>query len=164
VGLLLVQLGHALGQLDQLVVRALGSSAELAELGLGGRQVAVELGSARARCRRTNAKQRVLPPAERQVLRQPADPHALGAHDLAVVDLLDPGDDLEERGLARAVGADQADAIVAADAQARRVEDHPIGEEQRDVFEDDQAHDGAAYTAPAPPPPGSRLTPAQPAG
>jgi hypothetical protein len=142
--LLLVQLGDALGQLDQVVV-ARRVVADLAQLGLGGGQVAIELGPPRHAVEHERQERGAA--AERQVLRQPADPHALGAGDLAVVDLLDAGDDLEQRGLARAVGPDQADAIVVADAQAGRVEDHPIGEEQRDVFEDDQAHGGAAYTA-----------------
>ena len=78
---------------------------------------------------------------DREVLRQPADAHAVRARDLAVVDLLLAGDDLEQRRLARAVRADQADPIAVAEPQARRVEDHPIAEEQRDVVEDDQAHE-----------------------
>ncbi len=142
--LLLVQLGHPLGQLDQIVV-ARRVVADLAQLGLGGRQITIELTTARHAVEHERQQRRAA--GQRQVLRQPADPHALGAGHHAVVDLLHAGQDLEQRGLARAVGADQADAIVAADAQAGRVEDHPVGEEQRDLFEDDQAHGGAAYTA-----------------
>jgi len=60
--------------------------------------------------------------------------------DRTVIDLLLARDDLEQRRLATTVGADQADAIVMAEAQRGRVEDHPIREEQGDVFEDNQAH------------------------
>src|SRR3569832_259965 len=77
----------------------------------------------------------VLPPAIGNVLRQPADADAVRTRHLAVVDLLIACDDLEQRGLARPVRADQTDPITVAESQADRVEDQAISEGQRRVVE-----------------------------
>ena len=54
--------------------------------------------------------------AEREaVLREVADGHALDVGARAVVEGLDAGEDLEQRGFARAVAADQAGALVGRD-------------------------------------------------
>ena len=49
------------------------------------------------------------------VLREVAEGHALDAGELAVVEGFDAGEDLEQRGFARAVAADQAGALVRRD-------------------------------------------------
>ena len=144
----LVQLADLAGELEQrLLVGAVAASPASSSASARG-EPRVELGAAR-HARQDHVDQRAAA-RDRDVLRQPADAHAVRARDLAVVDLLLAGDDLEQRRLARAVRADQADPIAVAEAQRRRVEDHPIGEEQRDFVEDDQTHGGAwiAQTAP----------------
>ena len=105
---------------------------------LGRREPAVEL-DAPGHARQDHVDQ-AAPRRDRQVLRQVADAHALRDRDAAVVDLLVARDDLEQRRLAGAVRADQADAVAVAEAQARVAEDHPIPEEQRHAIEDNQAH------------------------
>src|SRR5207249_1556084 len=102
----LVKLANLAGKLEQLVLgpavtrRLLDRVLELAE-------PRVELLAA-GDARQDHVDQR--PAADdREILRQPADPHAARARHLAIVDLLLAGDDLEQRRLARAVGADQAD-------------------------------------------------------
>jgi hypothetical protein len=132
----LVQLAGPGRQLEQRVVVLPAGG----QLGLDRGQLVVEGGPARHR--RQHEVAQAAPALDHQVLRQPADPHAAGAGDLAVVELLLAGDDLEQRGLAGAVGPDQADALAVADAQVDRVEDHAIGEEHGHAFEDDQAHGG----------------------
>jgi len=52
------------------------------------------------------------------------------------------GDDLEQRRLAGAVRADQADAVTVTESQAHRIEDQSVAEEQRDVVENHQTHSG----------------------
>lgn len=49
------------------------------------------------------------------ILRQVADGHAFGALHRAVVERVEPGENLHERGLAGAVGADEGGALVGRD-------------------------------------------------
>ncbi len=51
-----------------------------------------------------------------------ADHGVARGRDRAVVGVLTPGDDVEQRGLPRAVGADERDAVTGADAQTRVLE------------------------------------------
>ena len=136
---LIVQLADLGGELEQRLLGGLAVAARGLECGLGLREAPVELLAARD-ARQDHVDQRA-PADDRDVLGQPADTHALAARDLAVVHLLIAGDDLEQRGLARAVRADQADAVAVPEPDRRSIEDHAIGEEQRDLFEDDQTHD-----------------------
>jgi hypothetical protein len=133
----LVQLTDLTGELEQHVLGGAVARGGL-ELGLGRGEPRVELGAA-GDARQDHVDQRAAA-RDGEVLRQPADPHTVRARDGAVVDLLLAGDDLEQRRLARAVRPDQADAVVVAEPQRYRVEDHAIPEEQRDFVEDDQTH------------------------
>ena len=135
----LVQIGDLAGELEQSSSSSARSRVAASSCGLGRRRAARSSSLAARHARQDHVDQRA-PAGDRDVLRQPADPHAVRARHLAVVDLLLAGDDLEQRRLARAVRADQADAVAVAEAQRRGVEDHSIAEEQRDVVEDDQAH------------------------
>ncbi len=135
----LVQVGDLFGELHHRLAFELARPRDF-ELLLDLGEPAVELGPSR-HARQDHVDQRSTG-RDRDVLRQVADADAVRARHLAVVDLLYAGDDLEHRRLARAVRADQADAITVAEPQRRGVEDHPIAEEQRDVVEDDQAHRG----------------------
>lgn len=136
----LVQLAHLGHQIEQgLLVGVRGRIARGLELAFGLRELRIELLAAGDRGQ-DHLDQR--PPAlDREILGQPADANAVGARDLAVVDLLIAGDDLEERGLARAVGSDQANPIAVPQTDRGGIEDHAIGEEQRDLVEDNQTHD-----------------------
>src|SRR4029079_15192637 len=62
------------------------------------------------------------------VLRQIADGQPRGLDDRAAVRLVDPGEHLEERRLAGAVGAAQADALAVVDLPGEVVEQDPIAE------------------------------------
>ena len=59
-------------------------------------------------------------------------------HDRALVRRLPPGDDAEQRGLARAVGPDEADAPVEPNGPRQTVEDGLAAEGERDVVQLDQ--------------------------
>ena len=64
-----------------------------------------------------------------------ADDGVLGEGDAALVGVLPAGDDLEQRGLARAVGPDERDAIARADAQTRVLEQDARAEGLGDVVD-----------------------------
>jgi hypothetical protein len=131
----LVQLGDPFGGLELVL---LGRARGGLELLLGRVQLGVELGAAGDAAEDEVAQ--AAPARDDELLRQPADAHALGADDLAVVDLLLAGDDAQQARLAGAVRADQAEAVAVPEAQLHLVEDHAICVEEGDVFEDDQAH------------------------
>src|SRR5205823_3767408 len=68
----------------------------------------------------------------------------------AVVELLEPGDDLEERRLAGAVAADQADPLAGFERQRRAVEQGDVAEGEVGVGKGEDGHGKkAARGAPA---------------
>ena len=72
-----------------------------------------------------------LPILQLELLRQVAHAQAAAARDLARVRPERPGEDLEERGLARAVASDEADLLTRRDRQAHALEEPLLAEAQR---------------------------------
>ena len=94
---------------------------------------------------------------ERHVLHQPGDAQAGLRPDDAAVRRLIAADDLQQRRLARAVAADQADALARLDLQRHVVEQGQVTEGDRDMIEGDEGHE------PRPPePPSFRRPPGDP--
>ncbi len=79
---------------------------------------------------------------ERHVLLQHRHAHALRAHDLARVRGQLAGEQAQQRGLARAVASEQAEALARLDLQRGAVEQRRAGEGDRDVDESEQRHAG----------------------
>ncbi len=79
-----------------------------------------------------------LPRREHRVLRHVADPRPLASDALAGVRLLAAGDDAQQRGLAGAVGADQAHVIAGGEGEAQPLEDGAATEGLGDVAEGDE--------------------------
>ena len=77
-------------------------------------------------------------------LREQSNPEVPPALDLAHVGLVDPGDDPEQRGLARPVRADHADPLAGRDRGVDPVEDHEGPDLAHDSRETDQRHGQAA--------------------
>ena len=73
--------------------------------------------------------------AARRLLRDIADPRARRGLDASLVGLIDPGDDLEQRRLARAVTADQADMRLRRQRRRGLVENKLAPKAQRDAVE-----------------------------
>ena len=65
---------------------------------------------------------------------QHGDPHAAGAGDAAVVGLLHAGQDAQQRGLAGAVGADDADALAVVEPEGDLVEEGARAQRERDAI------------------------------
>ena len=70
-----------------------------------------------------------------RLLRDIADPRARRGLDASLVGLVDPGDDLEQRRLARAVTADQADMRLRRQRRRGLVENKLAPKAQRDAVE-----------------------------
>ena len=140
----LLEVDRALGQLrdpaGQVEERLLADPAVAGggELRLAGGQLVVHLGAPR-HARDHEVAQRAAA-LDRQVLRQVADADAAAPLDAAAIDGLLVGDDAEERGLARAVRPDEADAIRLGDPEGKAVHDDAPGEAERDVFQDQETH------------------------
>ena len=79
---------------------------------------------------------------EGRLLRHVGDAQALLELEDAVVGLFQPGQDLEQRGLAGAVAADQADALARFHGERRSVEQGDVAEGQVCVGEGDECHGG----------------------
>jgi hypothetical protein len=77
------------------------------------------------------------------VLRQVAGAHALAEGDGPGVGLHPPGEELEQRRLAGAVGPHQPYAIVRADGEARLVQQGPGAEAEGELADGDEAHGGS---------------------
>jgi hypothetical protein len=84
---------------------------------------------------------------EQRLLRHVADPQALRLLQEAVVELLQAGDDLEQRRLAGAVAADQADALARLERQRRAVEQGDVAEGEVGVGEGKDGHGRKAAQA-----------------
>ena len=78
------------------------------------------------------------------VLRQVADRQPRGLDDLPAVGLVEPGEHLEQRGLAGAVRPAEADAFAVVDLPADRVEEDAIAERLTQVGELDHGRGNAA--------------------
>ncbi|EWS54886.1 hypothetical protein X551_02314 [Methylibium sp. T29] len=78
---------------------------------------------------------------EHRLLRHQREPQALLQLQRAVVGLLEPGDDLQQRGLAGAVAADQADALTGLEREAGVVEQGDVAIGQVGVGEGQQGHE-----------------------
>ncbi|MEI2745743.1 MAG: hypothetical protein V9G22_10010 [Ottowia sp.] len=94
--------------------------------------------------------------APRHLLRQPGDGHALAARHVAVVDGDLAGEHAHERGLARRVAPEEAEALPFLDLEADAVEERGPAVGERDAVESDQGHPatvggrpGLAYFGPA---------------
>ena len=85
-----------------------------------------------------------------RILGDSADPPACGPVSGSAIGLDFAQDNLEQRGLARAIAADQADAPPGGQIRARALEDFPPGDSDHDVVE--SQHDGGllAQLAPSP--------------
>ena len=77
---------------------------------------------------------------EQRLLRHVADAQALRLLQQAVVELLEPGDDLEQRRLAGAVAADQADALAGLERERRAVEQGDVAEGEVGIGEGEDGH------------------------
>ena len=66
--------------------------------------------------------------------------HAVAPLHFTVVEVLASGDDVEQRGLARAVAADEADALAFVDGEAGAVEKRMEAEGKFGVLEAEQRH------------------------
>ncbi len=96
-------------------------------IGLGEQRLALGV-------RRQHRLERGRRPA-RRLLRHIADANPRRRLDLAVVRLVDPGDELEQRRFARAVAPDQPDARLRRQGGGRLVEDEMAAEAQGDGIE-----------------------------
>src|SRR6185295_8839932 len=77
---------------------------------------------------------------ELRLLRDVADAHALHRLQHAVVEVLDSGDDLQQRRLAGAVAADQADALAGVERERSAVEQRDVAEREMRVDEREDGH------------------------
>jgi hypothetical protein len=76
----------------------------------------------------------------REGLVEPADPETRAHANPAVVGRKRPRDELEQRGLAGAVAADQADALARLDAEVGTGQDDLLAEAERNLIEDEKRH------------------------
>ena len=74
------------------------------------------------------------------LLRDVADARTLHRLQEAVVEMLDPGDDLQQRRLAGAVATDQADALAGVERKRRAVEERDVAEREMRIDEREDGH------------------------
>ena len=84
---------------------------------------------------------------EHRLLRDIGDAQALLQLQGAVVGLLQAGQDLEQRGLARAVAPDQADALARLEREIRVIQQGHMAEGQLRVEKSNECHGGGDYPA-----------------
>ncbi len=134
----LVQIGHARGQVHHVLIVEDMRLARGLQLGLGVGQLLVERHPA-GHAGEHEVEQRA-PPGHDQLLGQVAHADTARGVQRAAVDLLLASHDAQERGLPRAIGSDEPDAIALVETQAQVFEDDPAAKEQGHVFQHHETH------------------------